>query len=663
MFLCSFVYGQQTQIVDFKTANVNITISSLKSKTIKGSVNYHFNVLKNTDSIYLDAKKNKNVTCFLNGKICKSVTTQNHIIIKEKFKKGTKNDLVINWEVKPQKALYFIDTDIDYLDDKTHKDLLNKQVWTQGQGKYTSHWLPSFDDMNEKVLFNMSISCPKGYRAIANGKLIKKTETHALLNHWQYQMQKPMSSYLVAFVIGTYNKQTKQSKSGVPLEFYYYPKDSLKTNATYRYSKQIFDFFETEIGFNYPWQNYKQVPVKDFLYAGMENTSLTIFSDAYMVNENAFEDRNYINVNAHELAHQWFGDLVTETSGTHHWLQEGFATYYALLAERNIYGDTHYYWQLYQYAQELLEQDIAGGSTSLLNPKSSSTTFYKKGAWVLHMLREKIGDQAFKKAVKNYLVNNKYKNVETHHFIKEAEQSSGLNLNEFVEEWLKNKTFLYTRCLQNLTKNEVEIKSFLKFIDKTKQLSNKRLNKIFHQLKSNKIKEELLLNTSTSFLTTQDYKSLLKNENLKIRQATALKVSENPLNFETVLEDLLEDKSYKTIEVSLFALWKNFPNNRSRFLNKTKHVVGFNNKNIRILWLALALITDGYEDVNKPRYLNELTGYTNKIYGFDVQQNAFQYLHQIKACLTACKENLNEATKHHHWQFSKFAKQMLKLYK
>ena len=209
----------------------------------------------------------------------------------------------------------------------------------------------------------------------------------------------------------------------------------------------------------------------------------------------------------------------------------------------------------------------------------------------------------------------------------------------------------------------MEIKSFLKFIDQTKQLSNKRLNKIFHQLKSNKIKEELLLNTSTSFLTTQDYKSLLKNENLKIRQATALKISENPLNFETVLEDLLEDKSYKTIEMSLFALWKNFPNNRSRFLNKTKHLVGFNNKNIRILWLALALITDGYEDVNKPSYLNELTGYTNKIYGFDIQQKAFQYLNQINACHETCIENLKEATRHHNWQFSKFSKQMLKLYK
>ena len=111
----------------------------------------------------------------------------------------------------------------------------------------------------------------------------------------------------------------------------------------------------------------------------MENTTLTIFSDSFVVDSIGFKDKNYITVNAHELAHQWFGDFVTSTSSEHHWLQEGFATYYALLAERHIFGDDHYYWQLFQNAQELIAQEEAGESTSLLDPKSSSTTFYKKG--------------------------------------------------------------------------------------------------------------------------------------------------------------------------------------------------------------------------------------------------------------------------------------------
>jgi aminopeptidase N len=292
--------------------------------------------------------------------------------------------------------------------------------------------------------FDLSVVAPKNYQVISNGKMISKRETPTY-NLWQFDMQKPMSSYLVALVIGKYDKKVVHSKSGIPLEMYYYPEDSLKVEPTYRYSKQMFDFLEEEIGVTYPWQNYKQVPVKDFLYAGMENTSATIFADSFVIDSIAFVDKNYVNVNAHELAHQWFGNLVTETSGTHHWLQEGFATYYALLAERDIFGDDYYYWRLYEYAQELLEQDKVGGSTSLLDPKSSSTTFYEKGAWVLHLLRERVGDEVFKKGVKNYLEKHQFKNVDTDDFISEVEKVSGEDLSDFVNIWLKEKSCLMSK--------------------------------------------------------------------------------------------------------------------------------------------------------------------------------------------------------------------------
>ena len=127
---------------------------------------------------------------------------------------------------------------------------------------------------------------------------------------------------------------------------------------------------------------------------------------------------------------------MTATSSEHHWLQEGFATYYALLAERDVFGDDHYYFQLFENTQELIAQDEAGQSTSLLNPKSSSTTFYKKGAWALHVLREQVGDSAFKQAVKTYLDNYQFGNVTTSDFMSEVEKSSQKDLSVFVDEWL-----------------------------------------------------------------------------------------------------------------------------------------------------------------------------------------------------------------------------------
>jgi aminopeptidase N len=127
----------------------------------------------------------------------------------------------------------------------------------------------------------------------------------------------------------------------------------------------------------------------------MENTA-TVFSSRYVVDSTGFEDRNYTNVNAHELAHQWFGDLVTAQSGKHHWLQEGFATYYAALAEREIYGDDYFYSKLYETAQQI-KYASRTDTIPVLNEKASSLSFIKR-AWALFALREAIGDQAFKRS-------------------------------------------------------------------------------------------------------------------------------------------------------------------------------------------------------------------------------------------------------------------------
>lgn len=645
-------YSQQTEYVDFKTANADIVFYNLEENILRGKMTVEFEILKDIDSVFIDARDFELIEFTMDGKYFDKIYNGKQLIIKKQFKAQTQHKLLMSWKVNPKKAMYFIDWEFDEG---------NKQIWTQGQGKYTSNWLPSIDDMNDKIEFDLRITFDKAYQVISNGKLINK-QIGESTSTWYYEMQQPMSSYLVALAIGQYDKKVEYSKSGIPIEMYYYPEDSLKFEPTYRYTKQMFDFLEEEIGVPYPWQNYKQVPVKDFLYAGMENTSATIFADSFVIDSIAFVDKNYVNVNAHELAHQWFGDLVTETSGTHHWLQEGFATYYALLAERDIFGDDYYYWRLYEYAQELLEQDKAGQSTSLLDPKSSSTTFYKKGAWVLSILREKVGDKAFKKGVKNYLEKHQFKNVETDDFIREVEQVSNEDLSAFVRNWLESEVFAYENCVNYLKQNSKEILSMFE-LDQELMFSSHSpeysISRYWKKTTSSKIKAHLFSKVEINIVNDSIIQKAFQSNDLKVRQAIAKTLTEIPQKLKGDYESLLNDKSYVNIEAALFNLWINFPEDRKKYLNQTKHIQGFNDKNVRILWLTLALITEDFEVENKTKNFNELTDYTGPKYGFEIRQNAFFHLQQIQACNDVCKENLEQATKHHSWQFSKFAKTML----
>jgi aminopeptidase N len=306
--------------------------------------------------------------------------------------------------------------------------------------------------MNDKIEFDLTYKSEANKTVIANGK----STTPAMISSAHlsaYDMKQPMSSYLVAFAIGDFVKKDLTSAKGVPIELYVSARDSVKMEPTYRYTKDIFDFFEKEIDVAYPWQNYKQVPVRDFLYAGMENTSCTIFSEAFVVDEIGFHDRNYVNVNAHELAHQWFGNLVTETESTHHWLHEGFATYYALLAEKEVFGEDYYYWKLMNSAESLESLSSQGKGESLLNPKASSLTFYEKGAWALHMLKELIGEEPFKNAVKNYVVKHAFGNVTTEDFLAEVRAVTTTDISGWEADWLQQSAIKAEQASNSLLKS------------------------------------------------------------------------------------------------------------------------------------------------------------------------------------------------------------------
>ena len=642
LFICFFGNAQQTHLVDFLSVKAEVIPNAIE-ESINGTVSYQFKILQKTDSVYLDA---------IDMKVFDVVSKQIDVSSSEKkvwltgnFRKDKIYDVTFSYTAIPKQTLYFT----------------GNQIWTQGQGKYTSHWLPSIDDMNDKLEFDLTIAASKNKAVIANGKFLKKNQKDSLA-YWHFDMKQPMASYLAAFAIGDFDKKSINSQSGISIELYYKPEDANKVEPTYRYTKQIFDFLETEIGVPYPWQNYKQVPVRDFLYAGMENTTATIFSEAFVVDSIGFADRNYVNVNAHELAHQWFGDLITETNGTHHWLQEGFATYFAQLAEREVFGNDYYYWKLYNAAEQLKELSDSGKGERLLNPQASSLTFYEKGAWALTILRKKIGDQAFKTAIKNYLNTYQFKNVSTDDFLSEVKKVTDVDISSWEADWLQQSAFKAEQALNYLSQSSF-MKSYFEisalrntaFVEKKDQLSFALTspNDFVGQEAVYQLFDEPILQTLPL------YKKAFKSENLYVRQAIANTLTTIPNQLQKEYESLLNDASYVTKEAALYNLWIHFPEKRNEYLDKMKGVVGFQNKNVRQLWLVLALVTEGYEADKKQLFASELINYSSKEFSFEIREKAFEFINELKMYTSEALKNLVNASMHHNWRFKKYARKLL----
>ena len=649
LLINTFSFAQQIQKVDFIKMNAIVTPNAIE-KSISGEVTYDFKVLSMIDTIKIDAQKMEFTSVKVNNKEVNFKNTGKQLQLFEGFKKG-KNKLKFSYKATPKQTLYFIGEND------------NLQIWTQGQGKYTSHWLPSFDDVNEKVIFNLSINFRNDFEVISNGKLIDNNIDQNLKT-WKYSMQKPMSSYLVMLAIGKFNKKNFKSASGIPIELYLKPEDTTKFESTYKYSVEIFDFFEKEIGVEYPWQVYKQVPVNDFLYAGMENTSATIFSQDYVVDEIGFNDRNYINVNAHELAHQWFGNLVTAESGKDHWLQEGFATYYSLLAEKELFGEDHFNFEMLKIADELAEASKTD-LIPVMNEKASSLSFYKKGAWALHILREAVGDKNFQKAVKNYLINYQFKNVTTDDFLAEIKKVSNYNIENFKSVWLEKSGFETQVAIQTLSKNK-SIKQLFD-LQKMNEISFVEKKLIFENiLKSNAyypIKQEVIYQLADiSFEKKRELLQIAMTTNdVQIRQAIAETLQSIPLDFKAQYESLLDDKSYKTREIVLTNLCQQFPKEVAIYLNQSQNWIGFNNRNLRVTWLTIALKNSDYESAKQSDFMAELINYTSTNYDSSIRQTALQSLLTINTENEKVLQSLVNATTHHKWQFVKFGKDNIRL--
>jgi aminopeptidase N len=349
-------------------------------------------------------------------------------------KSGEKFDVELKYEGKPTSGLYFI------LPDKDDPGRA-KEIWTQGEAEDTHHYIPIYDYPNDRTTSEMILTVPGNWLTVSNGKLLSVQDAPNGQKTWTWRQSLPVSTYLISFVAGEY-KEKKDSWRNIPLT-YNVPRGMEDTiDPTFRHTKEMLDFFSERFGVAYPWEQYAQTAVDDFVASGMENVSATTLTTRDLVHPELASERpeEADGLISHEMTHQWFGDLVTCKDWTNTWLNEGFATFGATLWEEHHYGvdaSSYRYWReqnTWMQSRELYAIPVV---TREINDSVEYVgNVYDKAGWVIHMLREQMGDEAFFRALRHYLEANRLGNVVSADLAKAVEESSGTNVDLFFDQWI-----------------------------------------------------------------------------------------------------------------------------------------------------------------------------------------------------------------------------------
>jgi aminopeptidase N len=349
-------------------------------------------------------------------------------------KSGEKFEVELKYEGKPTSGLYFIVPDKD---DPGRA----KEIWTQGEAEDTHHYIPIYDYPNDRTTSEMILTVPGDWLTVSNGKLLSVQDAPNGQKTWTWRQSLPVSTYLISFVAGEY-KEKKDTWHNIPIT-YNVPRGMEDTiDPTFSHTKEMLDFFSERFGVAYPWDQYAQTAVDDFVASGMENVSATTLAARDIVHAELASEKPEAadGLISHEMTHQWFGDLVTCKDWTNTWLNEGFATFGATLWEEHYYGvdaSGYRYWReqnAWMQSRELYPIPIV--TRDINDSVEYVGNVYDKAGWVIHMLREQMGDEAFFRALKHYLEANRLQNVVTADLAKAVEESSGTNVDLFFDQWI-----------------------------------------------------------------------------------------------------------------------------------------------------------------------------------------------------------------------------------
>ncbi|HEY3803773.1 MAG TPA: M1 family metallopeptidase [Kofleriaceae bacterium] len=346
---------------------------------------------------------------------------------------GAELVLAIEYSGSPRRGLYFVAPDDGY----PHRPT---QVWTQGQDEDSRYWFPCFDSPNEKATSEVTVTVPATMFAVSNGTLVSdKTAGGKRTLHWRLDV--PHSAYLVTLCVGDFASiETKWRDT--PVVYYVERGREAAAERTLARTPEMLELFSKLFGVPYPYPRYAQVFVADFIFGGMENTSATTLTDTVLLDERAAIDHDVDSLVSHELAHQWFGDLVTCRDWGEGWLNEGFATYSEYLWREHHEGRDAADLELDEWADGYFGEDGSRYRRTIATKLYEEPIdvfdhhLYEKGGRVLHMLRDVLGDDAFWRALAHYLAKHRHGVVESRDLARAIEDATGKSVDWFISQWV-----------------------------------------------------------------------------------------------------------------------------------------------------------------------------------------------------------------------------------
>lgn len=429
---------QYTPDRTFDTEHIALDVLlDIPKKSLQGTATTRLRAMADgADRMVFDAVHFLDLSVRVNGARAEHTYDKKKLTVK--FPKPLRAGAVVTVEVDyrvshPKLGLYFIGPDRAY----PKKPV---QVWTQGEDEYARYWFPCHDAPQDRTTSEIRVRVPRGFVAVSNGRLVKK-ERKGKYEAFHWKQEIPHATYLVTLAAGQFS-ELKDTWRRVPVTYYVPRGREEDARRAFGKTPDMMEFFSTKIGVPYAYPKYAQVAALDFIFGGMENTSATTQTALTLHDARAHLDFSSDPLVAHELAHQWFGDLLTCRDWAHAWLNESFATYFEALYTEHDKGPDEFAQEIHQNGEIYFDEDRDHYRRPIVTKvyKNPSDLFdrhlYEKGSRVLHMMRYLLGDAGFWKSIHTYVADNREKVVETRALLDAVEKATGRNLSAFFDQWV-----------------------------------------------------------------------------------------------------------------------------------------------------------------------------------------------------------------------------------